>query len=958
LAPSNELSLDEIRAYLDSQPRTARPAPHVRAYREAAAVLAAIAQPRLLRPLGDAPAGAAAELLGPDLIPATGAAFGGLVTLAPDVRVATIRDLTAAGRVEAALAVNPAERGSALQAQLERYLRGAAQPLANQNLAELDATLQVAVWLADVLDAVPSVAEVEAQAGYQRLLAPFETLAGDAVFRGRHREIDRLRNYIGAVAPESALERVRGAVSRWTMPDRQPAVAISGIGGAGKSTLVARFMLEHTRLSEDRRIPFGYLDFAKASLDIGAPVELSFELLRQLDLQFPSLGLARGFASLFDYWRSGQAGGEPREQPDQALSVLADILGILGRDLGPRPYVIVLDTFEEVQYRGEERAFPFWQVLSDLQERWPFLRVVVCGRAPVSSLRLGGRAPRPIELGDLDDGAATAFLEASGIDDPELQRDVMAKFGRLPLSLKLVASLAARTDGGAAALAGPRASGLATVSSADEVIQAELYGRILDRIADERVRRLAHPGLTLRRINAALILNVLNEPCGLGLDTLEEATALLEELRRETSLVSLDNDDGDLVHRADLRRVMLKLLLTAAPAVAMQIHERAASWYLLRPDRRSAVEYAYHALHLPDFAERLGPAAGVGFAASRGARSTDLLDDKDIRGSVQAAIEEFPIAAQLWLATRGLRVPESVRALASRDQQHASVSAQVEGLLPYGVSARLEAEQIFASAYESLRDYAPGFRSAARAVLGRADRGASPVFQAGARLAAQRGDDERALELIGEGLERATRDGAADLTLGLLKERAWLLRDRPAAEQADGLELLDGHARRHQDEAAQLQHLLQTMSISQIRPTGFDRGTELREVVGRITADYLWQLLPAAGRVVASVTGWSAEDESFSATADRALATQLAAVVSTRPGPFVQAAFPDPGCQRALDDVMQARNRLFHEPSSHPTSPGFLQAFLRLCQDWPYRVLYVAPPEGRRGDELTLSEEE
>jgi len=89
-----------------------------------------------------------------------------------------------------------------------------------------------------------------------------------------------------------------------------------------------------------------------------------------------------------------------------------------------------------------------------------------------------------------------------------------------------------------------------------------------------------------------------------------------------------------------------------------------------------------------------------------------------------------------------------------------------------------------------------------------------------------------------------------------------------------------------------------------------------------------------------------------------ALATQLAAVVSTPPSPFRQAAFPDPGCQLALDKVMQARNRLAHEPAPYPRAQEFLQAFLRLCKTWPYRVLYVAPPEGRRGDELILSDEE
>ena len=294
----DELTVEEIRAYLDSQAPPERPLAHVRAYREAAAVLAAIREPGRLRPLGDAPTGRAGELLGPDLIPATGAAFNGRVMLSPEVRAATIRDLLAAGRVEAALAANPAERDSMLQAHLERYLRGDAPPLETQAIDELDATLQVAVWLADVIDGIPPVSQVTARTGYQRLLAPFETLAGDAVFRGRRKELDRLRRYIGVVSPESAVERLRGKVTQWIEPERLPAVSISGIGGAGKSSLVARLMLEHTRLPEEERIPFGYLDFARTSLDVGNPVGLSAELLRQLTCSFPASSCPTDSASL------------------------------------------------------------------------------------------------------------------------------------------------------------------------------------------------------------------------------------------------------------------------------------------------------------------------------------------------------------------------------------------------------------------------------------------------------------------------------------------------------------------------------------------------------------------------------------------------------------------------------------------------------------------------------------
>ena len=209
--------------------------------------------------------------------------------LTPDVRAETIRELVSTGRLEDALAANPDQRNSPLQAHFERYLRQEAPPLDRQSLEELEATRQVSLWLDGVVEGVPTVTEVDARAAYRKLLEPFETLAGDAIFRGRRKEMDQLRNYIGVVSPETMLGRVRG-LFRWAEPQRQPAVSISGIGGVGKSSLVARFMLEHTRLPDDGRVPFGYLDFARCSLDVGDQLKLCVELLRQLDLQFPGDG--------------------------------------------------------------------------------------------------------------------------------------------------------------------------------------------------------------------------------------------------------------------------------------------------------------------------------------------------------------------------------------------------------------------------------------------------------------------------------------------------------------------------------------------------------------------------------------------------------------------------------------------------------------------------------------------
>ena len=124
----------------------------------------------------------------------------------------------------------------------------------------------------------------------------------------------------------------------------------------------------------------------------------------------------------------------------------------------------------------------------------------------------------------------------------------------LPLSLKLVSSLATRTPGGAAALLDPERRGFSLLAASDEVIQARAVR------ADPRPdHRRADPPPGAPRPDAApdqpgahprgaqRAVRPFDLPP-------EEAAALFEELRRESSLVSVDNADGDLLHRPDLRR--------------------------------------------------------------------------------------------------------------------------------------------------------------------------------------------------------------------------------------------------------------------------------------------------------------------------------------------------------------------------------------------------------------------
>ncbi len=597
----------------------------------------------------------------------------------------------------------------------------------------------------------------------------------------------------------------------------------------------------------------------------------------------------------------------PEDRLAAARALLGDVLERMRREFGPRPYVVVLDTFEEVQYRGEQQAFPVWEMLAELQNRAPFLRVVVVGRAPVESLRLAGRQPGQIVLGELDRESAMAFLSAQGITDETLQGKLVQTFGRLPLSLKLVGALAERTRGGAAALLGPADSGLSLLASG-EVIQGQLYGRLLDQIADERVRRLAHPGLTLRRINPELILEVLNEPCGLGIRTLDEAEDLFEELRRESSLVSVDSSDGELVYRPDLRRVMLKMVLAGAPAQVEQIRRAAVAWYAHQDSRRGRAEELYHQLLLGDQVD------------------DRELSDREVRPSIQAVIEEFPPEVQLRLATLGFSVPPEVSEQATREQRHASLASQIEELLPYGPSSVDQAQAVFASAQGDLRGGNLPFSIGARPE-------GSPLFRSGARIAAQRGDEKQALDLIERGLDCAVREGAATLTLGLLQERAWLYRHRVRTVQAEGLAWLGEQARRHQNRSAQLQYLAQSIN------TGDDAAQSNLAALGDLLSyadpEDAWGLVPALQPAV----------ELAQRIREEVPLARLQSLILAQTSPFRSAVFPDPMRQSALDALLFTGS----------DAGTFADAFLRLSEAWPYRILFVVAPYGRRGEQLSTA---
>jgi hypothetical protein len=614
---------------------------------EAAAVLAWF-DPGRLRP-GDGTAGpAAVEELLSDSEPVTAADQTRRWALSPRIRIAVLRQLRERDRVRAALAANQDRPPDPLQEALEAYLRGPAVPLEEQSRTQLGASYQACEWLREAgFENLPGREEIQGRIDWLGLLQPFQHIAGDH-FRGRARELARLRAYVDVLPPESLAESVgRRVRSAGGLRTRKPPLIVHGPGGVGKSALLARFILDHAQAGQKDRFPFVYLDFDRPGVVASEPSSLLVEAVRQLGVEYPR---ARERCDLIRRdWlarlaRDDLASAEAVRQDQRLhLSLVADFTRLI-ESLGAedQPVLLVLDTFEEVQWRSEQYVAAIWDLLERLQEGIGRLRVCVSGRGPVP-----GREASEIELTGLDEEASAEYLRARRVTDPQLARRLARRLGGNPLSLKLAAELFQR-EGGRDRGLDIDTRGYFLVRLSDAVIQRQLYQRILGHIHDQDVRRLAHPGLVLRRITPDLILHVLAAPCHLDIETSAAAQDLFDALRREVALVSLASD-GELDHRPDLRRLMLELLEQDDPRTVRAIRERAVAWYESQPaGRAERAEEIYHRLAL--------------------GQEPDVIDERWLPGVdpyLTTALPEFHGTRLAYLASRlGLEVDKQTQEVA------------------------------------------------------------------------------------------------------------------------------------------------------------------------------------------------------------------------------------------------------------------------------------------------------
>lgn len=366
-----------------------------------------------------------------------------------------------------------------------------------------------------------------------------------------------------------------------TDEDTRP-MFVSGLGGVGKSALLARiFKYWQRRKGAPLTV---ILDFDRRQLNAGAPEELFKEFLRQTAAGIQDKGFDAAQAQAISdglqamrndvYVGSDSFGGE-RSYQAQIDAIEARLPEMMAQpwteQLLAHPIAVLFDTFEALEWADTHGVRSVLRFEDLLRRFFPHLRSLFVGREDplddAGMTALFGAEPRRIRLQGLNVADAVKLLdhEDTRLAGSEADRRLadtafnkkIAKITRgHPLALLM---LAKHVHSDADALQELKDEIEKGRWVGAQFAQKFTYERTLSRITNREVRQLAHPGLVLHQINADLIRFVLAGPCfGEATDiSPEKAERLLAELAKEYWLVKDGTRGFDLRHRPDLRLLMV-----------------------------------------------------------------------------------------------------------------------------------------------------------------------------------------------------------------------------------------------------------------------------------------------------------------------------------------------------------------------------------------------------------------
>ncbi|KFF21663.1 ATP-binding protein [Chryseobacterium sp. JM1] len=474
--------------------------------------------------------------------------------------------------------------------------------------------------------------ELKAELNKKYFLQQFEKITRN--FAGRSSELAELNDYVNWLPSRTLIGRISNTIRNVINWYDKPPLIIQGVGGIGKSALLSKFILEQNVQKEKRSLPFIYIDFDLPGFNIKEPLSILIESLRQLSIQFYE------YKYIFDDVSAVISGvieknnlnaGQDSQSFNSSISSTRSVLfhelqTLIGQyslklDGLDSPILLVFDSFEEMQFRSSrDEMNNFLSFIKEMSEKLPRIRPVFSGRAELEE-QLDYFSFQFLRIKDFDKESAVALLLKNGIESTQIAEEIFRIFGGTPLMLHMAMNMVKNDP-----------ESLYDFSKIKNQKSEYLVQRILEHIHDEKVQKIAVPGMLIRRISPEIIKEVLAKPC--GLDEHEDTAEIFEKLKKETMLISKSSNNDEIVFRPDLRMACVPLIKNDYIVSSRQIEANIINYYKTRIDKGVLFEAEYY-FHL----------------LKKGSIPSQLTADlySRIRNYIGYSFQEFPRNVQAYL---------------------------------------------------------------------------------------------------------------------------------------------------------------------------------------------------------------------------------------------------------------------------------------------------------------------
>lgn len=567
-------------------------------YRQAASVMVAI-NPVTLNPVGNDPHEDDSMALLQELIPSPYSQCKELfpLTLPVASRKLALKSLSTREAIMSAISANPIRPDTLLQNMFISVIQEEKLDISHLNIDELAAFSTIIDWLehTDIAINMPSIGLIRQQINLFRDQERLLTLASES-FTGRENEINLILSHLSSNEPRILL--------------------ISGLGGIGKSALLSQALLswlEYKEGSKSDKNSWVRIDLDHSLVEPERPSTILREAAKQLSRQYLEFNSimndfiidASKTESRIDYSKlesSDSSDWAPLGHERLINQFIQNLKFVI--NTSNKKIAFWIDTFEEAQFLGRSVVETLLNYINDITCALPNIRVILSGRTPLNITTFRNIQLDHLPLGDLPQQAAIALLgklihklnnkhlDVGSIDIAKTVR----RLGGNPLTLQLAARVI---------VAEGKQSLINLGKIKKEVLQRQLYSRILEHIHNPDLHMLAIPGIIVRQITTPIIIQVLAIPSGLGQINENKAQQLMEEFGKEISLIEVDYENKSLRYRQDIRLLTLNALPREMNNVIRQIDELAVVFWQTQSGANARAEEIYHRLRLKQSSDQL-----------------------------------------------------------------------------------------------------------------------------------------------------------------------------------------------------------------------------------------------------------------------------------------------------------------------------------------------------------------